>query len=257
MAKKPRTEKQLANDERLRQQAAERKNKNPETQTPQNHSTEEPGIAELTKMVLELKSQLEEKQTPDLAQSLAAALGNNQPRQTKVTDKYSLDLTLYQDPRERLRQEPRLQRVAFDANYELDWEVLPVTYETRNDGPQREPKFTLSLVQVVLDDDGEPTNKRVGKARMVFFEDPATAIVIANQHGLPVDEENERDFLNAMRYLRIRDWLFECFWPPRTDQTKSNKRMEVIGGQQVETWEISTEGSAKIPFGELNTKLKA
>lgn len=233
-----------------------------EPHEPTNHSSDDPSIIELTKMVLELKKQLDEKNSqPDLATQLATALGGgsqvSRGRLVGTTEKYSVNKNHYEDPRTRLFAETRLKRIAFDSNYELEWDIAVTSYETKDGVQMKEPKFTLSLVQIVLDDDGEPTNRRIGKARMVFFEDPDTAIVVANQNGIEVDETNEEQFLNDMRFIRVRDWLLECFWAPKADVSKSNKTQMVIGGQVVDTWEVSSEGSARIDFSALNSKLKA
>lgn len=233
---------------------------------PVEHQAPDPGMVELTAMVKELQQKLAEKESqPDLAAAILALAGNNNGNGTKVsngriigtTQKYSTDLTRYDNPTRRLASEPRLKRIAFDTNYELEFTVGVTRYETKDGLNMEEPKFSLQLVQVVLDDEGERTNQRVGKARMIFFEDPATAIEVANRLGLPIDEENEQEFLNEMRYMRMREWLFECFWPPKPNTDKGNVREMVVDGQVVSTWEVSTEGSAKIPFDDLNSKLRA
>ncbi len=225
--------------------------------------TVDPGLAQLTEMVLELKKQNEEKDkilnafmSGVQSQGNNVATGNNKGRLVGTTEKYSVDKKVYEDPRPRLFAEPRLKRIAFDQNYELDYDVAVTSYQTVDGVQMKEPKFTIKLNQIVLDDQGEATSKRVGRVQMIFFEDPETAIVVANQNGLPIDDENEAQFLNDMRYIRIRDWLFDFFWKPATSDAQSNKRSEVIGGQVVETWEVSTEGNAKINFGELNSKLR-
>lgn len=232
---------------------------------PQDHSSEEPGVTELTKMVLELQQRLEAaEKAKSTGEELANALMNlsggtkvENGRMVGSTEKFSTDKARYSDPRERLAQESRLKRIAFDSNYELEFEVGTTRYQTKEGVNLIEPKFVLRLVQIVLDENGEPTNRRVGKAQMVFFEDPDTAIEVATRLGLPVDSSNEVAFLDEMRYMRMREWLFECFWPPRVDTTTSGKQQMVVGGQVVDTWEVSTEGNATIPFNQLGNKFKA
>lgn len=280
--KKPRTAKQLANDERLRAQAAARRAEAASTPqpTPQRapEATQAPTpveppttgnpnseMDELKRMVLELKEQANKKD--ELLSAYIAGAASNQNATNVVngkvigtTERYTLNKQNYEDPRPRLFDEPRLKRIAFDTNYELNYEMSSWSYETKDGRNMVEPKFKLQLIQVVLDDDGEPTNQRVGKAQIIFFEDPSTAITMANQLGLPVDEENETKFLNDMRYIRMRDWLFECFWPSKGGNQKSNKREMVIGGQVVETWEVSKEedgSSTKLKFDQLGSKLRA
>lgn len=119
-----------------------------------------------------------------------------------------------------------------------------------------EPRFTLDLNRIVYDEETyEPTNKRYTVCRMVFFEDPQTAMIIARENGIQIDAQDEASFLDEMRFLRMRDWLLEAFYPPKPAPNR-NKREQVIGNQMVEVWEISSETSAKIPFDQLNSKLK-
>lgn len=216
-------------------------------------------IDELRRMVLELKAQ-----NDAFLAGAASVTGGSTGAQVSngkvigTTEKYPILKNLYEDPRPRLFEEPRLKRIAFESNYELNFEVSTASYPTKDGINMIEPKFKLQLVQVVLDDNGEPTNKRVGKAQIIFFEDPETALKVAEQYGLEVDTENEQKFLNDMRYIRVRDWLFDCFWPKGINAEQKNKRPVVIGGQVVDTWEVSTENSgAKIPFDQLDNKLKA
>jgi hypothetical protein len=218
-----------------------------------------PDVAALAKMVQDLQKKLAEQEAKqpqtDLAAAIAALAGNQPTGNKKATvDRYDTNLRLYPDIRSRLAAEPRLKRIAFDTNYELGWETAVKRYQTADGTWLKEPQFTLSLNQIVLDDDGEPTARRIGKARMIFFEDPETAVVVAQRLGLPIDEDSSTDFLNEMRYMRAKDWLFECFWPPRSTDGQGNKTQMVIGGQVVDTWEVTArEGqSVKIPFDQLN-----
>lgn len=234
---------------------------------PQNHTSEDPSIVELTKMVLELKQKLAEKEEqPSLTEAILALTGQNTQNTGQIangkvvgtTDKYDTSLKSYENPVERLKKEPRLRRVAFNDNYELEWETSTTRYDTRDGIWYKEPKFTLKLNQIVLDDQGEPTNKRIGKARMVFHEDPDTAVEVAERNGLPVNLEDQVAFLNEMRYMRMKEWLFECFWPNPVDTSKGNMKEIVVGGQVVTTWEVSTEEGkekAKIQFDKLDSKL--
>jgi hypothetical protein len=77
----------------------------------------------------------------------------------------------------------------------------------------REPKFTIQLNRIVLNDQGEQTNKRYIARRLIFHEDPQAALVVARENNLAVDENNQKEFLDEMRYLRVKDWLFDVFWP--------------------------------------------
>lgn len=175
-----------------------------------------------------------------------------------VREKYILDPKRYPDPCERLANEPRLRRFAFKENYELNFEVSVSQYQTKDGVNTREPKFMLELHRVMFDDEtGERTNQRYTICRSIFHEDPEAALVIARDNGIEVDDSNEEKFLNEMRYLRMRDWLFEAFYPKPATPVKKKKEM-VIGNRVVEVFEISSENSEKIPFDQIqNHKLKA
>lgn len=277
MAKRPMTEEQKqaarerlaaarAKKAELHKQAEQNQPKVAEAPAVVDHGSDDPTIADLTRQVEELKElvALQQKADPNATlvaalQSLASGSGTQvaNGRLVGTTEKYSLDKERYSDPRGRLMSEPKLRRIAFDENYELEFDIGVTQYETKDGLNYKEPKFTLKLNQIILDEMGEPTNRRMGKAQMVFFEDPATAIEVANRLGLPVDETNEREFLDEMRYMRMKEWLFECFWPPRSNSERANAGEMVINGQVVQTWEVSTEGSAKIPFEKLDSKLRA
>jgi hypothetical protein len=224
----------------------------------------DPDVAELTKMVLELKEQLQSQSELNKAflAGQASAGGNNaqpgvqvgsQGKLIGIRDKYSLDFSKYDDPRDKLKHEPRLERIAFDFNYVLDWKVDTWTYDTKEGYQQREPKFELSLSRILQDENGEDTGRRARVATLVFFEDPQTAVVVAQQNGLPIDQENEQQFLNAMRYLRMRDWLYECFWPAPVKNSGALGE-EVIGGRLVQVWTKSSEEASPIPFDKMDPR---
>lgn len=171
-------------------------------------------------------------------------------------EKYKLDPKYYPDPRERLSLEGRLKRFAFPENYELEWNVGVSQYRTIDNVYVREPKFTLELNRIMLDElTGEPTNGRYTICRMIFHEDPDAALVVAREQGVRVEDFEEKAFLDEMRYLRMRDWLLEAFYPPRPSQEKKNKREMAINGKLVEYFEINSESSEPMPFGELKSKL--
>lgn len=172
-------------------------------------------------------------------------------------DKFILDPKRYPDPRTRLADEPKLQRFAFKENYDMDWGVTVTQYQTKDGVNTREPKFTLKLRRIMFDDDtGLPTDNRYVVCQAIFHEDPEAALVIAHDNGYEVSEYSERDFLDEMRYLRLRDWLLEAFYPPKPQATSKKKEM-VIGNRVVEVFTINGEGSQSIPFGQLaqNKKL--
>jgi hypothetical protein len=170
-------------------------------------------------------------------------------------EKYGVSAALYPDPTARLAAEPRLARFAFPINYELSFNVTTTSYETKDGINTREPKFTLELIKIVMDDEtGEPTNGRYVLRTAVFHEDPQAALVVARENGLQVDEAHEAAFLNEMRYLRMRDWLIEAFYPARSTAKAARKQMS-IGNRIVEFYEANGEDAQSIPYGTLKGKV--
>lgn len=212
----------------------------------------------------ELKRQMKEIQETN-ALLKAALLGNTQAQKNTIgvgkdnkltgeVEKYLLDPVNYPDPTPRLRKEPRLQPLAFDYNYELDYSVATSSYETKTGVNMIEPKFHVTLNRIVLDDQGEQTNKRYIARKLVFHEDPQAALVIARDNGIEVDKTDEKAFLNEMRYLRVRDWLFDIFWPkPASDIDKIKE--EVIGGTLVQVFTKSSVDPSGIDFDKLKTRV--
>jgi len=49
--------------------------------------------------------------------------------------------------------------------------------------------------------------------------------------------------------------LMEAFYPPVSTDTQSNKKQMVVNGKLVEYFEVNSEQSAGIPFGDLKTKV--
>lgn len=170
-------------------------------------------------------------------------------------EKYRVDPSLYPSPIDRLSNEAQLQRFAFKENYEMTFATTTTSYQTQDGINVREPKFTLDLIRVLFDEEtGQKTNGRYTVCRMVFHEDPEAAIVVANEHGLPIDQINQKEFLDEMRYLRMRDWLIDAFYPPKSTAGTKKKEM-VIGGKLVEFFEVNSEDASSIPFSQLKTKL--
>jgi hypothetical protein len=174
-----------------------------------------------------------------------------------TTDKYIVDPSHYPNPTERLENEPGLRRFAFKENYELEFEVTTTSYETKDGLNMREPKFRLSLIRKLYDEvTGELTNRRYTVCQLIFHEDPQAALVVARDNGVEIPAELEADFLDEMRYLRMRDWLVEAFYPTKPAQDKKNKQEMVIGGKLVEVFEINSENSERIPFDQITKQLR-
>lgn len=271
-AKRVRSANQLANDKRLRDQAEARRqaksqNKNLETKTepqvlgaeeilsinettpieeaptmptaPQPDTIAQPDIGDLMRQVQELKAYMFDNMGRPAVEQAKSSVQNG--KLTGTVDRYSMDFDRYPDPRSRLTKEPKLARFAFTMNYELDWEIGESAYETIDHIRQREPKFTLTLIKIMIDEDtGEPTNGRYDICRLIMHEDPVAALIVARDNGLEVDEMDETTFLNEMRYIRMRDWLVDAFYPPKV-QPQKQKTDRVINGKLVQYWEKAVE----------------
>lgn len=192
----------------------------------------EPTVAELMAQLNELKSKLDFSQPAQQQITSQGFVG--------TTEKYKVDPKYYPDPRDRIAKEDRLEREAFRHNYELEWDVKVSQYETQDGRRFREPKFELNLVGIQKDDQGNDTGKRFYVRKSVYHEDPDAALVIARENGIPVDESREKEFLDEMRYLRFRDWVFDYFWPKPATQPKGT-REEVIGNRLVPVFEKSDQ----------------
>lgn len=169
-------------------------------------------------------------------------------------EKYLTDPSLYPDPTTRLKKEERLQTIAFNYNYDLEYAVDTMSYETKTGVNTKEPNFTVTLNRIVLDSQGVQTNKRYRARRFVFKEDPQAALILARENNLDIDKTDEKFFLDEMRYFRVKDWLFEVFWP-KPIPIKEGVREEVIGGQVVQTFTVSSENSTGVDFDKINTKM--
>lgn len=190
----------------------------------------------------------------------------NQGQLLGVVEKYLIDPANYPSPTERLAEEPRLSPLAFKFNYLLEYSVSISTYQTQSGVHMKEPKFHITLYRKVIDSQGrqvQAINPQNGKLedkyyiarKLIFHEDPEAAMVIARDNGIEIDRSNERLFLNEMRYLRARDWLFDIFWPtPAT--TAGGIIEESIGGSIFQVVTKSSEESSEIDFSSLDKKMK-
>lgn len=177
-------------------------------------------------------------------------------------DKYLVDPNNYPDPTKRLAAEPKLQTIAFNHNYELMYEFKVRSYETKTGLNMREPEFLITLLRVGIDDQGNRVKVKVGDEirdkfyvarRFVFHEDPQAAMVVARENNIAIDAENEKTFLDEMRYLRIKDWLFDFFWRKKP-QVKDGVQEEAIGGTIVQVFTKSSEEPSAVDFDQLKSK---
>lgn len=213
----------------------------------------EPGTDEILRQLKELQESnallkaalLNNQSTPESAYARIGSQGGL----VGEVEKYLIDPANYPDPTKRLSEEPRLQPMAFKLNYELEYEVSTSNYENKGIA-YKEPKFTVKLNRVVLDDQGMPTSKRYLARGIVFHEDPQAAIVIARENGVEVDKSNEKAFLDEMRYLRVKDWLFDIFWA-KPVQESEKIREEVVGGRLVQVFTKNSEDASRIDFSKI------
>jgi hypothetical protein len=252
MAKRPRSAKQLANDERLRNLSKQKK-LNEQIINSQEPSTD-PAYEDLLRQIKEANEAIQQLKSQVAPQTSAAPLGG---KMVGTVERYVTSPGYYPDPTERLAKEPKLAKYAFDYNYELSFEVQLSQYETIDHIRQKEPRFVLKLIVKVYDEDtGELTNRRFVILQGVFHEDPDAAIMIARDNGIEIDEQNEREFLNEMRYLRFRDWLIEAFYPTPPPPSANKKEM-VIGNKLVEVYEVTSDKSESMgsAFANMTKKL--
>lgn len=169
----------------------------------------------------------------------------------KAITKYSFNPADYPDPRERLADEPKLRQHAFKENFTMEWEVGKVNYDAKDGVNYTEPKFRIELWKWLPNPEtGELTNKKFRIQKATFFEDPDAAIHAANNAGVEIPQQMEKTFLDEMRYLRIRDWLFQIFWPSPVKQNRGI-REEVIGNRLVPVLQVSSTEPIDIPFDRL------
>ena len=176
----------------------------------------------------------------------------NNGRITGTVTKYSIDPKDYPSPVERLKAEARLAPFAFPLNYDLAYEVGTTSYQSKDGINFIEPKFKLELQRIIRDDlTGEPTGRRLVLCRLAMHEDPQSALVVARENGVNIEEMDELALLNEMRYIQMRDWLFESFFAPISTNRSSQNEM-VVDGKIVEFFEVNDQQAKKLPFDELS-----
>lgn len=260
MAKEP-TEKQLAArkafGEAARARAEAKKEKAVVTEATQT-TVQNEDYNSLKAQVDELTAMLKARVSAE------ANAGQLQQQSAQITStgligtlkKFNTDPNYYPNPTTRLYDEPRLARFAFKENWELEFSVKDSSYTTLDNRRVVEPQFTIQLIGKMYDDDGNLTPGRYVRKQMVFFEDPDAALAIAREQGIDVESFGEKEFLDEMRYLRVRNWLLENFYPPTNTNKQQNKKQMVVNNQVVEYYEISSVDSAEVNFNGLNGKLK-
>lgn len=208
-------------------------------------------VDELKRQIAELRDIINQNMQP----AQAAPTMNMKGQLIGEWEKYIVDPAHYPDPTGRLAEEPRLAPLAFKYNYELTYQVGVSSYQTKDGRNVKEPKFTIKLDRIVLDDQGNQTLKRYVVKQLIFHEDPDAALVIARENGVEVDKTNEKRFLDEMRYLRVRDWLLDIFFPKPISQQESPVHDEVIGGSVVSVFTKSSVEPSEIDFSQIQRKL--
>lgn len=284
-AKRVRTAKQLANDQKLRERSsgyadAAAARKQAAASGAAAHVTDpeldSPAVDKPATNLETMQRQIDEVMETN-ALLKAALLGNQNNGNSNSNvgvgqggkllgevDKYLVDPENYPDPTPRLSQETRLQTIAFNHNYELEYDFRVRSYETKTGVNMREPEFTVRLLRCVIDDQGnrvqvvskggKPMDKFYIARRMMFHEDPQAALVIARENNLDIDKTDEKHFLDEMRYLRVRDWLFDYFWPKGSESMEGIQE-EAIGGTIVQVYTKSSVEPSHVDFDKLSTKV--
>jgi hypothetical protein len=253
-------EQKKAASDRMKAYHAAKKEAHPEPAPLGTSQSSSPDYGDLLALVKELKTEIDTLKAAPLAPKEAPLPPQQQTPQvnrqgglTGTFEKYVLDPNYYSDPTPRLAEHPKLQRFAFPINYELEWKVTDTFYETVDGVRTREPRFTVELNRVMLDEEsGEDTGGRYTIRSFVFHEDPQAALVVAREQGVDVSSMGEREFLDEMRYLRVLSWLLEAFYPPKRDAEKKNKKEMAINGKIVQYFEVSSPNGSAIPFKDLD-----
>lgn len=219
--------------------------------------------SDLLKRFEELKSYVERLQPAIQQPTDGRPQFGNRGNLIGTFEKYLVDPAMYSDPRTRLSQERRLGRFnvtgsqddvdLMQDDYFLEWEVGITQYETKDGVNTKEPRFTLKLDRLMIDEDtGEHNGSAYTVCQMIFHEDPQAALIVAREQGIDPNTLDQKAFLNEMRYLRMRDWLLEAFYPPKLTTQKKKKEM-VIGNKLVQVFEINSTDSQAMPFDQLKT----
>lgn len=277
--KRPRSEKQLANDQRLREAAAAKKNQ-PVVPQPPADLTEVENSAELEKQQLtgaetksdspfsKMSAEDKDLMMMNLMSKMAEMLSNNQ--NFKVTDenagavideasqikyagghvqasvgangvtgqvfKYPVEPEYYPNPKERLYDIPFLKRFNLRDNYIITWGVEGVEYE-KNGVAFAEPRFICHLYRRIYDEDNNDTGTAALVSRTFLHEDRMIALTTANKLGLTEQFADEREIMDEIRFLRVKEWLVALFTPYKFQKFAKKPRSMVIDGKQVEVFD--------------------
>lgn len=260
----PEERKAFAEKMRAAREAKQREHQGGEGNIPRINKVETPQEASETISqgddIEQMKRQIEELKAMLLRQPLSPIAPQVTARGVVGTlEKFPVDPKHYptkEEIFERLLQEADLTIQGFSRDWwDINYQVSSVNYDTKDGLNVTEPKFKVELIRIIPDPEtNKPSAKRYVLHKLTLFEDPRAAIDMARQYGLEVNESNEKAFLDEMRYLRIRDWVKESFYPPKPTQEKSNKVETVIGNRLVEVFEINSPTPEDIPFDQLQNR---
>lgn len=275
MAKRPRTAKQLANDQRLRDRKGQKAVESPtpppvapitEGATPVKKTIEVD--AELIQTLMAKVEELEKTKNP--AMSPEAALIYTAQVQGFNTNlgangvqgrifRYPVEKSYYTDPTERLYEEERLRRFGLRENFFFDWDVEGVEYEKYN-VTYAEPRFTIRLFRRVFAEDGiTETGQMALVNRQIMHEDEVVARAAADKLGMADKFESFQDMMSEMRYYRIRQWLLDLFTPPTVRSYATQSRPMVIDGKVVEMFDTESlidKGSAEAKSATISSEVR-
>lgn len=252
MAKKPRSEKQLANDQRLRDRKKQTETTPPVEPTPEPSAS--PTFTALTTeqkdaMLLQLLAKvtdLENARTVPMSadkaleetakmQGYDVNIGKNGV-QGRVF-KYPIEKSYYPDPTDRLYDEPILRRFNLRDNFYFDWEVEGVEYE-KYGVTYAEPRFIVRLFRRMFEDDGITPNGQLALVnRQIQHEDEIAARTAAGKLGMTDSFESFQEMMDEMRYYRIRQWLLDLFTPVQVHSHSKQSTQMVIDGKVVEVFD--------------------
>lgn len=250
MVKKPRTAKQLANDERLRNR---KKTEVAPTTAPATEAPEVPTLGltaeqkdalllQLMQKVNDMESRTAIPMSVDEALDQTAKmqghdinLGKNGV-QGRVF-KYPIEKSFYPDPTERLYDEPLLKRFNLRENFHFDWDVEGVEYE-KYGITYAEPRFTVRLFRRLFGEDGlTPTGQLALVNRAIQHEDEIAARTAADKLGMSDNFESFQEMMDEMRYYRLRKWLLDLFSPVQVNHHAKQATQMVIDGKVVEVFD--------------------
>lgn len=270
MAKKPRSPKQLANDQRMREAAAaKRAAKEAKEKTPEpvaqvdlpDVTPEEPTTAPPVPEEAPVASSPQVAQAPAVAMTADqfeallqrfSGMGSEKSKQIEgvgIIERFPVSKDFYKNPVEELYDIPKFRRFGMRDNFVIDWTVNQARYETKQGQWYIEPRFELTLKRKQLDDEGNEIvrHDKMGKAfhprivlgRASFFIDPPADMVEAELAGLDDSGLADDELRERMQFWRYSMWIEERLIPKLPEKTTQGLKEEVINGKAYQIEEYS------------------